>query len=115
MPRRPVIARFVHHVTHIDSPCLKDFLGATADGVTVMFDSFSRFPIAASRFVGSPEPDAMIRFVEDTFRRVGPPRYLIADRGGEFTADRFKERIDAWGVVLRFCCAMWRSQSSALR
>ena len=41
----------------------------------------------------------------DTFRRLGTPRYLIADRGGEFTADRFKERIEAWGVVLRFCSA----------
>ncbi len=124
-PHRPVIARYVHHVTHIDSTWLKDFLGATADGVTVMFDSFSRFPVAVSRFVGSPEPDAMIRFIEDTFRRVGTPRYLIADRGGEFTADRFKERIDAWGVVLRFCSAehhranaklerFWRSLKSLL-
>ena len=122
---RPVIARFVHHVTHIDSTWLKDFLGTTADGVTVMFDSFSRFPVAVSKFVGSPEPDAMIRFVEDTFRRVGTPRYLIADRGGEFTADRFKERIIAWGVVLRFCSAehhranaklerFWRSLKSLL-
>jgi hypothetical protein len=91
-PRRPVIARFVHHVTHIDSTWLKDFLGATAEGVTVMFDSFSRFPVGVSGFVGSPEPDAMIRFVEDTFRRLGTPRYLIADRGGEFTADRRTRR-----------------------
>ena len=104
---------------------MKDFLGATDDGVSVMSDSFSRFPVAASNFVGSPEPDAMIRFVEDTFRRVGAPRYLIADRGGEFTADRFKERIDAWCVVLRFCSAghnranaklerFWRSLESIL-
>lgn len=124
-PSRPVIAKFVHHVTHIDSTWLKDFLGATADGVTVMFDSFSRFPAAVYRFAGSPEPDAMSRFVDDTFRRIGTPRYLIADRGGEFTADRFKERVDAWGVVLRFCSAehhranaklerFWRSLKSIL-
>ena len=124
-PFRPVIARYVHHVTHIDSTWLKDFLGATAEGVTVMFDSFSRFPIAVSHFVGSPEPDAMIRFVEDTFRRLGTPRYLVADRGGEFTAAKFRERIAAWGVVLRFCSAehhranaklerFWRSLKSIL-
>lgn len=124
-PHRPVIAKFVHHVTHIDSTWLKDFLGATADGVTVMFDSFSRFPVAVAHFIGSPEPDGMIRFVEDTFRRLGTPRHLIADREGEFTASRFKERIDAWGVVLRFCSAehhranarlerFWRSLKSFL-
>lgn len=124
-PHRPVVARFVQHVAHIDSTWLKDFLGATADGVTVLFDSFSRFPVAVCGLVGSPEPDAMIRFVEDTFRRLGTPRYLIADRGAEFTAERFRERIDAWNVVLRFCSAehhranaklerFWRSLKSLL-
>ena len=49
----------------------------------------------------------MIRFVEETFRRFGTPRYLIVDRGGEFTAPRFRKRIEAWSAALtvRFCSA----------
>jgi hypothetical protein len=44
----------------------------------------------------------MVALVEDGFAGFDRPRYLIVDKGGEFTATQFRERLDAWRVGLRY-------------
>jgi putative transposase len=102
-PMRPVVARYPHHVWHLDMTEIPAFLGAAPRLLAVLLDSASRLPVAAKLLLKKPNAEDMLAFVERAFARFGTPRYLIVDQDGCFTATAFKERIDAWRVRLRFC------------
>jgi putative transposase len=104
-PRRPVVARYPHHLWHLDLTAIPAFLGSAPRHLAVLLDSASRLPLASKVFENRPNVEQMTAFVESVFARLGTPKYLIADRDGCFIARAFQERIDAWHVRLRFCSA----------
>jgi putative transposase len=104
-PKRAVVARYPHHLWHLDLTTMPTFLGSTTRHLAVLLDSASRLPVASKLFQTQPNVEDMTAFVESAFTRLGTPKYLIADRDGCFIACAFQERIDAWHVQLRFCSA----------
>lgn len=112
--KRAVHARYPHQLWHIDSTALPDLFGSAARSLTVVFDSFSRMPLVALFRSEPGDAAAMITVVESAFVRLGTPRYLLADRGGEFVAKVFRERIGAWKVRLRFCSSDHHRANSRL-
>ena len=102
---RAVVARYPHHVWHLDLTTMPAFLGSTPRHLALLLDSASRLPVAGKLFQKHPNADEMTAFVESAFTRLGTPKYLIADRDGCFIAHAFQERMDAWRVRLRFCSA----------
>jgi putative transposase len=104
-PKRAVVARYPHHVWHLDLTEIPAFLGSVPRQLAVLLDSASRLPVAAKLFLKRPNSPDMLAFVERAFACLGTPRYLIVDRDGCFTATAFKERVAAWRVCLRFCSA----------
>ncbi len=103
--KRPVVARYPHHVWHLDLTEIPAFLGSAPRLLAVMLDSASRLPIAAKLFLKRPNATDMLAFVERAIVSLGKPRYLIVDQDACFTATSFRERMDARRVRLRFCSA----------
>lgn len=103
--KQAVVARFVHHVWHVDLTVVPGFLGTTSRQLAVILDGFSRIPVAAAVFLGQPSADQMTAFIEVALARHGKPRHIIVDQASYFTALDFQERIKAWRVNLRFCSA----------
>jgi transposase InsO family protein len=104
-PKRAVVARFPHHVWHLDLTEIPGFLGSTSRQLALVLDSFTRVPLTARLFDAEPSAAQMITFVESAFRRHGTPRHLIVDQAGYFTAHAFREYVNARNVYLRFCSA----------
>jgi len=98
---RPVVARFVHHVWMMDISHVKQFLGRDMY-MAAVFDAFSRTPLALGVFQARPDAKDMVRLVRSALRAFGHPKYLITDRGGEFTAVAFRQAVKRVGAVQRF-------------
>jgi transposase InsO family protein len=113
-PKRAVVARFPHHVWHLDLTEIPAFLGSAPRQLALVLDSFSRVPLAARLFQAQPTTHQMTAFVESAFQQHGSPRHLIVDRAGYFIASEFQEYVDARNVNLRFCSADHHRANSKL-
>jgi transposase InsO family protein len=102
-PRRPVVARFVNHVWMMDVSQVKQFLGPDLF-MGAVFDAFSRAPLSLQVFPVKPAAKDMARLLRAAARAVGAPRYLITDRGREFTAALFRSAAQRHCAVQRFAC-----------
>jgi DNA-binding transcriptional regulator YiaG len=81
---RPVIARFVHHTWMMDVSLVRQFLGPDLY-MAAVFDAFSRVPLSLSVLDRAPTAFDMARLLRSTVKAFSVPKYLITDRGGEFT------------------------------
>lgn len=113
-PKRAVVARFPHHVWHLDLTEIPSFLGSASRQLALVLDSFSRVPLATRLFPGEPTAAQMSTFVESALCQHGSPRHLIVDRAGYFIASEFREYVDARNVNLRFCSADHHRANSKL-
>jgi putative transposase len=113
-PKRAVRARFPHHVWHLDLTEIQAFLRATSFSLAVVFDSASRMPLSWKLFGQKPSAAEMVAVVEAAFARHGTPRHLIVDKDGAFTAQTFRDRIEARRVSLRYCSAQNHRANSKL-
>jgi hypothetical protein len=73
---RPVVAHFVNQ---------PDLFMAT------VLDAFSRAPLALQVFAARPRAKDMARLFRTATRLFATPKYMITDRGGEFTATVFRK------------------------
>jgi transposase InsO family protein len=96
-----VIARFTHHVWMMDVTVVKAILGGEFH-VAAVFDAFSRVPLAVHTFGGKPGAAAMARLLKATAKSFSQPKYVITDRGGEFTGEVFSKAAGRLGIVQRF-------------
>jgi transposase InsO family protein len=101
-PRRPVVARFVHHVWMMDVTQVQAFLGLQQLHVAGVYDAFSRVPLALTVFDRRPRAGDMARLFRSCARAFAPPKYLITDRGGEFTGKVFLRAVARRGTCQRF-------------
>ncbi|HET6896737.1 MAG TPA: transposase family protein, partial [Vicinamibacteria bacterium] len=103
LPRstRPVVARFVNHVWMMDVSVVHRFLGRDLF-MAAVFDACSRVPLALEISVARPDARGMLRLLSAAVRAFTPPKYLITDLGGEFTACRFQKVVRRFGIVQRF-------------
>jgi len=99
--RHPVAAHFTHHVWMMDVSVVQALLGGE-HYLAAVFDAFSRAPLALATYERKPGAAAMARLLKAAVRAFGAPKYLITDRGGEFTGSVFRRTIARSGVVQRF-------------
>lgn len=101
---RPVIANFVHHVWMMDVSLVQQFLGPDLY-MAAVFDAFSRTPLALQTFELKPSASDMARLFRRAVRSFSHPKYLITDRGGEFTGRIFLKTVARLGTRQRFASA----------
>jgi transposase InsO family protein len=84
----------------MDVTVIQAFLGGEFH-VAAVFDAFSRVPLALGTFERKPGASAMARLLKTATKTLSPPKYLITDRGGEFTGNVFAKVVDRLGIVHR--------------
>ncbi len=85
----------------MDVSHVPQFLGRELFMATV-FDAFSRVPLTLQLFETKPGAKDMARLLRLAARTFAKPRYVITDRGGEFTARAFRKAVARLGAVQRF-------------
>jgi transposase InsO family protein len=124
--KRAVKARFPHHVWHLDLTQVQGFLGGAPFSLAAILDNFSRMPLAWRLFTKPVNAEDMCVLADAACTHYGKPRHLIVDKGGEFTAEGFRELVQASRVNLRYCSSdnhransrlerCWRSLKELLR
>jgi transposase InsO family protein len=108
-----VIARFVGHVWMMDISTVPRLFGLRPFLVACVLDVFSRMPLAAQTFVSEPSAEQITMLFDRTSQRLGRPKHFVSDQGPQFTADLFKDVLDALRVQKRFG-AVGRKGSIAL-
>jgi transposase InsO family protein len=73
--------------------------------MAAVFDAFSRVPLFLSVFDRATSASDMARLLRSTARVFAAPKYLITDRGGEFTGDAFQCMVKRFLIVQRFAAA----------
>jgi len=99
--KRPVVARFVHHVWMMDVTEIQAFLGPSFY-LAAVFDAFSRVPLVLQAFDAKPNASAMARLLKSARRAFGPARYVITDQGGEFMGHIFLKTAARLAIQHRF-------------
>ena len=108
-----VEARYPNHLWMVDLtrlPTLFPFLKLT---LAVVFDAFSRMPLAARSFLTEPSAHAVADLFQHAVQTHGKPRHLVTDQGVQFTAEAFRNTVTALGIRHRFG-ALHRHGSIAL-
>jgi len=70
--------------------------------IAVVFDAFSRMPLAARVFPTEPSSREIEKLFRAACRRFGPPRHFVSDQGSQFTDLRFRKLLTRLGVRHRF-------------
>ncbi len=99
---RSVRARYPHHVWMIDITEIPGLLRLFSFKLAVVFDAFSRSPLAARVFLSEPSADDVGRVFSIAVRRFGAPRHSVSDRGAQFTAEAFRTNLARHGVRHRY-------------
>jgi len=100
----PVRARFVSHTWMMDVSEVPLLLGGRLY-VAAVFDAFSRLPLATQVLDCRPTASTMARLLRRAADAFGPPRYVITDRGGEFTGKVFTRAAGRLGARHRLAAA----------
>lgn len=109
-PQRPLAAiesrhvqsRYPHHVWMLDISEIPGLLRLFSFKLAVVFDVFSRSPLAARVFLAEPSADDVGRLFSSAVRRFGAPRHSVSDRGPQFTAMVFRDTLTRHGVRHRY-------------
>jgi transposase InsO family protein len=110
---RAVRARFPHHVWMLDITDIPGLLRLFSFKLAVVFDVFSRVPLAAAVFLSEPSGSALARLFARAALRFGPPRHSVSDRGSQFTSGTFRRLLARHHVRHRYG-AIGRTGSIAL-
>ena len=95
-------ARKANDVWLIDLTTIRSLFGLHTFHVGVVLDAYARLPLSAGVFAREPTARHMARLVAYAARRVGPPRYLVSDRGSQFTARLLAQTLRRLGIRHRF-------------
>ncbi len=87
---RAVRARRPHHVWMMDITEIPGFLRLFSFKLAVVFDVFSRTPLAARVFLFEPTGPAIARLFAAAARQFGAPPHFVSDRGSQFTSEVFR-------------------------
>jgi hypothetical protein len=96
----------------LDLTEIAGFLRLFSFKLAVVFDVFSRIPLAARVFLGEPSGTDVAGLFAAAARRFGPPRHSVSDQGPQFTAEVFRRALDRRSVRHRYG-ALGRSGSIA--
>lgn len=101
-PIRSVTSRYPNHVTMADLTEIPSLFRLFSFKLAVIFDVFSRFPLAARVFSCEPSGSEMAGLFREAAERFGSPKHFVSDRGSQFTSDIFQTAVQDAGVSHRF-------------
>lgn len=124
-PRLVVTARHPNHVTMADLTDIPSLFRLFVFKLAVVFDVFSRFPLAARVFPREPSGSDLADLFQRSVQRFGPPTHFVSDQGSQFTSESFHKTIQHAHVSHRFGALgkvgsialierLWRSAKSLL-
>jgi transposase InsO family protein len=99
---RAVRARFPNHVWMLDLTELPGLFRLFSFKLAVIYDVFSRAPLAARVFLLEPSGRDIARLLDRTARRTGPPRHSVSDHGPQFTSRVFRRSLARLGIRHRY-------------
>jgi putative transposase len=99
---RALRAKRVNHVWTADLTEIRGFLGLFAYKLVVVLDLFSRLPLAFGIFRKEPTAEEVLDILDRAIRRHGRPGHFVSDQGSQFTAEVFRERLEALSIGQRF-------------
>jgi len=99
---RAVRARYPNHVWMADLTEVPSLFRIFSFKLAVAFDAFSRLPLAFRVFTTEPSAEDIADLFTRAASRHGAPRHFVSDQGPQFTASRFRERLEPLGVRQRF-------------
>jgi putative transposase len=91
-----------NHVWMADLTEIPSLFGLFSFKLAVVYDVFSRMPLAASLFPGEPSAAAIACVFSRASRRFGRARHFVSDQGSQFTAAVFRETLTRLAVRHRF-------------
>jgi transposase InsO family protein len=86
----------------LDLTQIPGFLRFFSFRLAVVFDVFSRLPLAARVFYSEPTSQDIAGLFEGAARRFGPPRHSVSDQRPQFTAEVFRRALERRGVRHRY-------------
>jgi transposase InsO family protein len=102
IPVNPVQAHFVNHVWMMDITEVKNFFATQKFYLAVVFDAYSRMPLACMAFDKTPSGAQIARLFKTVVKNFGIPTHLISDLGGQFISDVFLKTVARSGAQHRF-------------
>jgi transposase InsO family protein len=87
-----------NHVWIADLTEIPSLFGLFSFKLAVVYDVFSRMPLAASLFPGEPSAAAIACLFSRASRRFGRARHFVSDQGSQFTATVFRETLTRLAV-----------------
>ncbi len=99
---RAVRAGYPNHVWMADLTEVPSLLRIFSLKLAVVFDVFSRLPLAFRVFTAEPSAEDIAELFAHAASRHGPPKHFVSDQGPQFTASAFRERLKTLSVRHRF-------------
>lgn len=97
-----VKAKSPNHVWMADLTKIPTLFGLFSPELAVVYDVFSRMPLAASLFPTEPGAAAIAGLFSRAAQQFAAPRHFVSDRGSQFTARVFGQTLSKLGVRHRF-------------
>ena len=99
---RPVHPREPNDVWYLDFTTVKAFMGLVTVTIGAIVDAFSRRVIAIEAWSSAPDAHDAILLVRRAIDVAGEPRYVVTDRGTQFTARLFGRFLSCTKIRRRF-------------
>jgi len=100
--RRFLRARHPNHLWMLDITEIPSWFRIFTFKLALVFDVFSRFPLAWKVFWLEPSASDVRRLISNAMRHHGSPRYLVTDQGSQFTARVLRRWLRVQGIRQRF-------------
>ncbi len=99
---RTVTARHPNHVWMADLTEIPGLFRIFSFKLAVVFDAFSRMPLASRLFLIEPGSKQIARLFKKAAAAHGSPRHFVSDQGTQFTAAAFRKTLERIGTRQRF-------------
>ena len=99
---RGVVARHSNHIWMADLTEIPALFRLFSFKLAVVFDAFSRMPLAAGLFLSEPCAEAIASLVKTATSVHGRPRHFVSDQGSQFTSKAFRQTLVRLSVRQRF-------------
>jgi transposase InsO family protein len=99
---RSLRARSENHLWMVDVTEIPSWFRIFSFKLALVLDVFSRFPLSWKIFWFEPSTGDIRALLGRAIRRYGKPRYLVSDKGPQFTALHLRSWLQAQGIHQRF-------------
>jgi transposase InsO family protein len=99
---RAVKAKRPNHVWLADLTLVRSLFGLQIFHIAAILDVFSRLPLVAKVYAGTPTSADMAALFRSAVKPLGAPAHFISDKGVQFTGKSFKRALERKGVKQRF-------------